>query len=225
MKSSKDVLLEKSEPLTAREKNLFGSFGVGAKILPPFRILNPQRIFIGDYVSIREGCYLHAYEDLTKLHEFIAHQYKKDFDLSRYRYDSRIEIDREVQIGRNFFISCTNSVRIERNVTISERVFIGDNNHSFSHPEVPIMQQPNKVGTPIIVGRGSWIGAGASVLGGARLGRNSVVGTLSVVKDEFADHAVIGPEPARLLYIKQHRASRPRNARSNPSSKRSSGMR
>jgi acetyltransferase-like isoleucine patch superfamily enzyme len=199
-----DLLLEKSEPLTEDEKKLFGSFGAGAKIRPPFRILNPHRIFIGENVSIREECYLHAYEDLTKLHAFIEDRYKGDFDLSQYKYDSRIEIGREVQVGRNFFISCTNSVEIGRNVTISERVFIADNNHSFSHPQVPIMQQPNKVGNPVVVGRGSWIGAGASLLAGTRLGRNSVVGTLSVVKGEFPDYAVIGPEPAKLLYVKQH---------------------
>ena len=93
-------------------------------------------------------------------------------------------------------------------MTISERVFIGDNNHSFSHPHVPIMQQPNKVGTPIFVGQGSWIGAGASLLGGTRLGMNSVVGTLSVVKGRFPDYAVIGPEPAKLLFVKEHVAAR-----------------
>jgi acetyltransferase-like isoleucine patch superfamily enzyme len=199
-----DILLEKNEALTDDEKKLFGSFGVGAKIRPPFRILNPHRIFIGDYVSIREECYLHAYEDLTKLHAFIDDRYKGDFDLAQYKYDSRIVISREVQVGRNFFISCTNSVEIGRNVTISERVFIGDNNHSFSHPEVPIMQQPNKVGVPIVVGSGSWIGAGASLLAGTRLGRNNVVGTLSVVKGEFPDHAVIGPQLAKLLFVKQY---------------------
>jgi acetyltransferase-like isoleucine patch superfamily enzyme len=197
-----DILLEKDTPLTEEEKKLFGRFGLGAKIRPPFRILNPQRIFIGDYVSIREELYLHAYEDLTKLHANIDDRYKKDFELSSYLYDSRIVIDREVQIGRNFFISCTNLVEIGRNVTISERVFVGDNNHSFSHPEVPIMQQPNKVGTPITIGPGSWIGAGASILSGTRLGKNNVVGTLSVVKGEFPDHAVIGPEPAKLLFVK-----------------------
>lgn len=199
-----DTLIEKNEPLTDDEKKLFGNFGIGAKIRPPFRILNPQRIFIGDYVSIREEAYLHAYEDLTKLYSFIDDRYRGDFDLSQYKYDSRIVIGREVQIGRNLLISCTRSVEIGRNVTISERVFIGDNNHSFSHPEVPIMQQPNKVGIPVFVGSGSWIGAGASLLPGTKLGRNNVVGTLSVVSGEFPDHAVIGPEPAKLLFVKQY---------------------
>jgi acetyltransferase-like isoleucine patch superfamily enzyme len=199
-----ELIIEKNEPLTADEKKLFGYFGVNAKIRPPFRILNPHRIFIGDYVSLREEIYLHAYEDLTKLHPYIDDRYKDDFDLSQYKYDSRIVIGREVQIGRNLMVSCTNSVEIGSNVTISERVFIGDNNHSFSHPEVPIMQQPNKVGIPIYIGSGSWIGAGASLLPGTRLGKNNVVGTLSVVKGEFPDHAVIGPEPAKLLFVKQY---------------------
>jgi acetyltransferase-like isoleucine patch superfamily enzyme len=197
-----DVLIEKDTPLTEEEKKLFGRFGEGAKIRPPFRILNPHRIFIGDFVSIREECYLHAYEDLSKNHAYVEERYKKDFSLADYRYDSRIVIDREVQIGRNFFISCTKLVEIGRNVTISERVFVGDNNHSFSHPDVPIMQQPNKVGRPISIGPGSWVGAGVSILGGTKLGRNNVVGTLSVVKGEFPDHAVIGPEPAKLLFVR-----------------------
>jgi acetyltransferase-like isoleucine patch superfamily enzyme len=197
-----NVLIEKDTPLTEEEKRLFKGFGVGAKIRPPFRILNPHKIFIDDYVSIREGCYLHAYQDLTSLHAFIDDRYKSDFDLDSYMYDSEIVIEREVQIGRNFFTSCTNLVSIGRNVTISERVFIGDNNHSFTHPEVPIMQQPNKVGSPIFIGPGSWVGAGASILGGTKLGKNSVVGTLSVVQDEFPDYAVIGAERAKLLFVR-----------------------
>ena len=76
------------------------------------------------------------------------------------------------------------------------------------------MQQPNKVGIPIVVGAGSWIGAGASLLGGTRLGQNNVVGTLSVVKGEFPDYAVIGPEEAKLLYVKEHSfVSRPPSGR------------
>jgi acetyltransferase-like isoleucine patch superfamily enzyme len=108
-----DILLEKSEPLTDDEMKLFGSFGVGAKIRPPFRILNPHRIFIGDDVSIREECYLHAYEDLTKLHAFIEDRYQGDFELSQYRYDSRIVIGREVQIGRNFLFRARTWLRSE----------------------------------------------------------------------------------------------------------------
>jgi acetyltransferase-like isoleucine patch superfamily enzyme len=197
----KNVLLEKSTPLTDADKRLFAYFGEGAKILPPYRILNPQRISIGDRTAIREGCHINAFVDLSFLMDYIEPAYRAAFTETDYQYDPRIDIDREVQIGRFAFMSCTRSITIERNVVLSERVFIGDNNHSFSHPEVPIVQQPNKSGEPVVVGRGSWIGVGAAVLAGTRLGRNCVVGANSVCRgEEFPSYSVIGPEPARLLF-------------------------
>jgi acetyltransferase-like isoleucine patch superfamily enzyme len=197
----RNVLLEKHTPLTGEDKRQFAYFGEGAKILPPYRILNPQRITIGDRTAIREGCHVNAFLDLSFLMDYIDPEYRDAFTREQYLYDARIDIDREVQIGRFAFMSCTRSIVIERNVVLSERVFIGDNNHSFSHAEVPIVQQPNKPGEPVVIGRGSWIGVGAAILAGTRLGRNCVVGANSVCRgEEFPAHSVIGPEPAKLLF-------------------------
>jgi acetyltransferase-like isoleucine patch superfamily enzyme len=196
----KNLLLNKTTPLTSREKALFGYFGVDAKIKPPLRILNPHRIFIGDQTSIQEHCHVNAFEDLSFLLDYVAPRYRGDFAEADYRYDSRIAIGRENQIGRFFFVSCTRLVELEDNVLLSERVFIGDNNHSFSHRAVPIMQQPNKKGEPVRVGYGSWVGAGAVLLAGTEIGRLSVVGANSVCNERFPDYSVIGPAPAQLLF-------------------------
>lgn len=202
MVSKADILLEKDTELSSEEKKMFKYFGVNAKIKPPFRILNPDRISIGDYVSIREFGYIHCYQDLSGNFKYVEDQYKGDFDISEYLYDSELEIEREVQIGRNLFISCTNRILIGRNTTISERVFIGDNNHTFNHRYVPIMQQPNKIGDPVEIGQGSWIGAGSTVLHSTKTGRNCVIAANSLVQGEFPDYGVIGPEKARLLFVK-----------------------
>ena len=202
----KNQLLEKATPLTIEDKALFAYFGEGAKILPPFRILNPQRISIGDRTAIREGCHINAFLDLSFLMDYIDPRYRGDFAPEQYQYDPRIEIGNEVQIGRFAFMSCTRSITIENNVVLSERVFVGDNNHTFSHPDVPIVQQPNQPGEPVIVGRGSWIGVGAALLAGARLGRNSVVGANSVCrKGTYPSHSVIGTEPAKVLFRRHER--------------------
>jgi acetyltransferase-like isoleucine patch superfamily enzyme len=199
-----NVLLEKSEPLTAEDKARFGYFGVNAKILPPLRILNPQNIFIGDYTAIREGCHLNAFRDLSFLLEYVKAEYRGDFSPDDYRYDGSITIERECQIGRYAFMSCTKRILIEANVVLSERVFVGDNNHGFAHPHVPIVQQPNHQGRPVTIGYGSWIGVGAAILAGVTLGRNTVVGANSVVREgEYPSHAVIGPAPAVVLF-KRH---------------------
>jgi acetyltransferase-like isoleucine patch superfamily enzyme len=195
-----NVLIEKNTPLTNEEKNMFAYFGEGAKIRPPFRILNPHRIHIGDKTSIREGAFIHAYQDLTDLRNYIAEEFKHVYSDEDYLYNSHIEIGREVQIGRFLLMSCTNNIQIGNNVVLSERVFVGDNNHTFSHPEIPIMQQPNKLGVPVIIEKGSWIGIGAAILSGTELGQNCAVGSNAVVEGKFLSHSVIGTEKAKLLF-------------------------
>jgi len=196
-----NFLLEKTTPLTNEEKNLFAYFGVDVKILPPLRILNPQFISIGDVTAIREGCHINAFSDLSFLLDYVDEKYRSDFDPADYRYTPRIEIGRENQIGRFAFMSCTGSITLEDNVLLSERVFIGDNNHGFSHPHVPIMQQPNKRGRPIVVGKGTWVGVGAAILAGTRVGTNCVVGANSVCRGgTYPSHSVIGSDTAKVLY-------------------------
>lgn len=201
-----NFLLEKNEPLTSEDKKRFAYFGENAKILPPLRILNPQNISIGDYTAIREGCHINAFQDLSFLRQYIDPLYREDLPVENYRYDGKILIDRECQVGRFAFFSCTNQIDIQKNVVLSERVFIGDNNHTFSHPDVPIVQQPNKLGDPILIGTGSWLGVGSVILSGVMLGKNTVVGANSVVHEgEYPDHAVIAPPRATVLFRRHER--------------------
>jgi len=196
----RNILLEKNSPLTNEDKKLFAYFGEEAKILPPYRILNPQCISIGSRTAVRGGCHINAFRDLSFLLAYVHDQYRNDFDPEEYRYDPVIEIGRENQIGRFAFMSCTASITLEDNVLLSERVFIGDNSHGHSHPDVPIMQQPNQRGRPIRIGAGTWLGVGASILAGTRLGKNCVVGANSVVRGgEFSDHVVIACEGAKVV--------------------------
>ncbi len=198
-----NVLLEKDTELTEADKALFGSFGVGSRIRPPYRILNPQCFHIGRHVSIREGAFLNAYTDLTVLHGFVDPAFRGDFAPDDYRYAPRVDIGDQVQIGRFMLMSCTAHIEIEAAVVFSDRTFVGDNNHSARHPEVPIVFQPNKAGRPVRIGRGSWIGVGACVLAGTSLGRNTVVGANAVVRGDFPDRAVLGPPMAEVWYVRE----------------------
>lgn len=195
-----NVLLEKSEELTDKEKKMFAYFGVNARIRPPFRILNPHLISIGDRTSIREGAFIHAYTDVTYLLGQIDKKHKHNFKKKDYIFKPEIHIGNDVQFGRFTLISCTSSIRIEDHVLFSERIFIGDNNHTFSNPDIPVMLQPNKKGQKIILGTGSWIGIGAVILPGTTLGRNCVVGANAVVEGKFPSYAVIAPEKAKMIF-------------------------
>jgi hypothetical protein len=49
------------------------------------------------------------------------------------------------------------------------------------------------------IGPGCWIGTGAVILPGARIGRNVVVAAGAVVRGTVPDHAVVAGAPARVV--------------------------
>ena len=55
------------------------------------------------------------------------------------------------------------------------------------------------VNRPVTIGSGSWLGAGAIVLPGARIGRNVVIAAGSVVRGEIPDRCVVAGVPARVI--------------------------
>lgn len=52
---------------------------------------------------------------------------------------------------------------------------------------------------PISVGRGCWIGTGATILGGTVIGECSVVAAGAVVRGTFPSNCLIGGVPARVV--------------------------
>ena len=54
-------------------------------------------------------------------------------------------------------------------------------------------------GEPILIGDDCFIGCGAVILHGVKLGKNCIVGANSVVTKSFEDYSVIAGSPAKLL--------------------------
>jgi carbonic anhydrase/acetyltransferase-like protein (isoleucine patch superfamily) len=109
-----------------------------------------------------------------------------------------LRIGDRCSIGRASHIVAHASVTIGDDVITGPHCYITDQNHVYADPDVPIGQQwPTD--DPVVIGDGSWLGAGAIVLPGTRLGRNTVVGAASVVRGEFPDNAVLVGAPAQVV--------------------------
>jgi serine acetyltransferase len=52
---------------------------------------------------------------------------------------------------------------------------------------------------PIRLGRNCWVGFGACVLPGVRIGEDSIVAARSVVTEDVADHVIVAGNPARIV--------------------------
>ncbi|HYI60498.1 MAG TPA: acyltransferase [Acidimicrobiales bacterium] len=103
-------------------------------------------------------------------------------------------------IGLRAGIVAHESIEIGHDVWFGQDVFVTDSNHSYADLDVPIGRQLGKH-QPVTIGDGSWIGHGAVILPGARIGRMAIVAAGSVVRGEVPDRCIVGGVPARLLRV------------------------
>jgi len=158
----------------------FAEFGESSYILNPIRLGNEDKIQIGAHVHINLNAWIAALDS----------ENKNVISIGDYTY-----------IGNFFHLVAKNSVRIEENVLIADRVFIADNSHDYRDISTPIQFQSIVDFEETVIGSGSWIGEGVCILG-ASIGRNSVVGANSVVTRDIPDYSVAVGCPA--VVIKQY---------------------
>lgn len=109
---------------------------------------------------------------------------------------TRLRIGDGVVLGRGSHVVADAPITIGADVYCGPYCYITSTNHSYDDPEQPIGKQWPRA-EPVTIGPGSWLGAGAMVLPGARLGRNVVVAAGAVVRGEVPDHTVVAGAPAR----------------------------
>jgi len=101
-------------------------------------------------------------------------------------------------IGRGSHIVAHYSIVIGDDVFTGPYVYITDQNHGYTDPDVPIGRQwPSN--TAVSIGHGSWLGAGVIVLPGAVIGGNVVVAAGSVVRGVIPDRCVVAGVPAKIV--------------------------
>ena len=169
-------------PDTVRGRR-FGRFGAGSIIcFPAVTIMNEHYIHIGAGTMIGPHVALSA--GMLPGQTCIA--------------DPVVSIGDRCLIGRGSGIVGHLSIEIGDDVWTGHHVYITDQNHGYDDPDRPISQQvqPER---PVSIGSGSWLGHGAVVLPGARIGRNVVIGANSVVTGEIPDRCVAVGAPARVI--------------------------
>lgn len=109
-----------------------------------------------------------------------------------------LRIGEHCLIGRGSHLVAHRSVVIGDDVITGPHCYVTDQNHVYADPDTPIGRQwPTE--DAVEIGPGSWLGTGAIILPGTRLGRNTVVGAGAVVRGEFPDHAVLAGIPATVV--------------------------
>lgn len=104
----------------------------------------------------------------------------------------KITIGSGVYINSNLLAMAMGGITIEDDVQIAANVQLLTNNHDPYDRQVLTCK-------PIVIRKGAWIGAGATILPGVTVGRYAIVGAASVVTRDVGDYEVVVGNPARLV--------------------------
>jgi acetyltransferase-like isoleucine patch superfamily enzyme len=118
-------------------------------------------------------------------------------DAKSHQYYRNLSVGNDCYFGRELFLDLQDRIEIEDQVTISHRVMILTHTDAGTSPLKDIAVPTTQA--PVIIRRGAYIGAHATVLQGVSIGECAVVAAGAVVTKSVPARAVHGGVPARPL--------------------------
>ncbi|HET8592363.1 MAG TPA: acyltransferase [Solirubrobacterales bacterium] len=116
-------------------------------------------------------------------------------------HEGVVEIGDKTVFGQECTISAYQRVRIGEQCVIADRAMFIDFDHGVVDVERPIRRQ-GIYKRDVVVGSNVWVGYGACVLRGVRVGDNAIIGSNSVVTRDVPANAVVGGVPAKLIRMR-----------------------
>ena len=106
-----------------------------------------------------------------------------------------------LRFGRNVFVNHGCTAVVVGGVDIGDDVMIGPNVQLISggHSLDPETRRSVSTCAPVRIGRGVWIGAGATILPGVTVGDDAVVAAGAVVTRDVAPRTLVGGVPASVM--------------------------
>ena len=111
----------------------------------------------------------------------------------------------EIEIGAGCFLNRNTMIAAQRRVSIGDHTmlangcFVGDAQHRFDDPTLPITWQGFTSKGPVEIGANCWLGVNCVVASGVTIGERCVVGANSVVNADLPPGTVSAGAPAKPI--------------------------
>jgi acetyltransferase-like isoleucine patch superfamily enzyme len=109
-----------------------------------------------------------------------------------------IHLEERANLGFNCEIFAADEVRVGRDVMLAAYVYLVGGDHMHDRTDLPVSRQ-GRIGLPIRVGDGSWIGAQTVVAGGVEIGEQAIIGAGAVVLENVPAYHVAAGVPAKAI--------------------------
>jgi acetyltransferase-like isoleucine patch superfamily enzyme len=172
----------------------FGNNPNNLRIELPRRIINPEKIFLGNNIWLGPSSLLIA---ITRYPTSpMQHAEKKQIN---QRFDPRITIGNRVTSTGDLQISALSQITIEDDVMFASNIHINDASHGFEHANEPYKFQNMYRIAPILIKCGCWIGQNVVILSGVTIGELAIIGSNSVVTKSIPDRCIAVGSPAKVM--------------------------
>ena len=110
---------------------------------------------------------------------------------------ARIEIGAGCFLNRGVMLAANERIEIGDHVMFANGCFVGDADHRYDDPDVPITWQGFATRGPVSIGSNCWFGVNCVVTGGVTIGDRAVIGANSVVTSDIPPGTIAAGVPAR----------------------------
>ena len=181
-------------------KELLEHFNNGDTIGENWDVIEQRRFYSREAqkITMEINTKYHEPKELAKLmSDLIGKPVGEGFGLFPPFYT---DFGKNITIGDNVFINAGCKFQDQGGIIIGDGALIGHNVvlATLNHDLDPAKRQQLHP-APIIIGKGVWIGANATVTAGVEIGDNAVVAAGAVVNKNVAANTVVGGVPAKKI--------------------------
>ena len=137
--------------------------------------LDEGRLTIGEHTLLEPGCWL---------------------TLSP---QARISIGKGCFLNRETMLAAHELIEIGDHVMFANHCFVGDSDHRYDDPDLPITSQGFVARGPVRIGSNCWFGVNCVVTGGVQIGERCVIGANSVVTQDLPRGVIAAGAPAKVI--------------------------
>lgn len=162
------------------ENLVWGERGRKSKVIRPMRIMGKKYMYLGDNVHIMNNArmeVIRCYGDV--------------------KLDGALRIGSGTSIEQNCHIIAANELVIGEDCMFSADVYISDCAHQYAKDKR--IAEQNLIVKKTKIGNGVFVGIGAKIMPGVKLGDNCVIGANAVVTHDVPEGMIAAGVPAKVI--------------------------